>query len=86
MSGNIWEWTRSLWGEDLYNAGFGYPYDPMDGREDLMAGTNVLRVLRGGSFLSNGRNVRAAVRLWYGPVNGRRSLGFRVVMVGVASI
>jgi formylglycine-generating enzyme required for sulfatase activity len=55
MSGNIWEWTRSLWGEDLYNAGFGYPYDPMDGREDLMAGTNVLRVLRGGSFGSDER-------------------------------
>ena len=37
LSGNYWEWTRSLWGEDVYNCTFGYPYQPEDGREQLDA-------------------------------------------------
>ncbi|MDP6359904.1 MAG: SUMF1/EgtB/PvdO family nonheme iron enzyme, partial [Planctomycetota bacterium] len=35
MAGNVWEWTRSLWGEDLAEPAFKYPYDPKDGRENL---------------------------------------------------
>ena len=51
MSGNVWEWTRSLWGKDfLQNPDFGYPYDPNDRkREDIQAPSEVLRLLRGGS-------------------------------------
>jgi formylglycine-generating enzyme required for sulfatase activity len=72
MAGNVWEWTRSLYG--------GYPYDPGDGREDLEAGQDVLRVLRGGSFLSVAWDVRCAFRGW-GPPDDRRGGdgGFRVV-------
>ncbi|MEW5958348.1 MAG: SUMF1/EgtB/PvdO family nonheme iron enzyme [Chloroflexota bacterium] len=50
MSGNVWEWTRSLWGKDVYNPDFNYPYDLGDGREDLGTGTSIPRVLRGGAF------------------------------------
>jgi len=50
MSGNVWEWTRSLWGSDLGKPDFRYPYQPTDGREDPAAANDVRRVLRGGSF------------------------------------
>jgi formylglycine-generating enzyme required for sulfatase activity/energy-coupling factor transporter ATP-binding protein EcfA2 len=62
MSGNVWEWTRSLWGKDWEEPDCKYPYDPKDKhREDLRAGTNVLRVLRGGSILRGACAVLAAV-------------------------
>ena len=33
MSGNAWNWMRSLMGKDLKKLEFGYPYRPSDGRE-----------------------------------------------------
>jgi formylglycine-generating enzyme required for sulfatase activity len=53
MSGNVWEWTRSVLKE--------YPYDPHDGRED--EDTSGRRVLRGGSFNGNGSRARCAYRV-----------------------
>jgi formylglycine-generating enzyme required for sulfatase activity len=50
MSGNVWEWTRSLWGEMSGEPTFNYPYRPDDGREDLRASAGRSRVLRGGAF------------------------------------
>ncbi len=72
MAGNVWEWTRSLWGKDWQTPSFVYPYDPADRqRENLDAPLDILRVLRGGSFDVDARGVRCAVRL--------RLVGFRVV-------
>jgi formylglycine-generating enzyme required for sulfatase activity len=62
MGGNVWEWTRSLWGEAWLKPEFNYPYDPKDGRENLTAPGSVLRVLRGGAFLDDPYFVRGAVR------------------------
>ena len=52
LSGNVWEWTRSLWGRDFDKPEYRYPYQPNDGREDLNASNDVRRVLRGGGFFS----------------------------------
>jgi formylglycine-generating enzyme required for sulfatase activity len=73
LSGNVWEWTRSL--------RRGYPYDPYDGREDLEASSEARRVLRGGSFLSFiFMGVRCAYRHGRSPDFQDVNVGFRVVL------
>jgi formylglycine-generating enzyme required for sulfatase activity len=69
MSGNVWEWTRSLDGD--------YPYDSGDGREAL--GASGSRVVRGGSFYDIERYIRCAYRFRNNPDFG--SSGFRVALV-----
>jgi formylglycine-generating enzyme required for sulfatase activity len=81
MSGNVWEWTRSLWGENALEVSFGYPYKREDGREDLEASSEVLRVLRGGSFIFNSRLARCAYRFRLEPFYRYVNLGFRVAVV-----
>lgn len=71
MSGNVWEWTRSLWK--------GYPYDPADGRENLAAGLQDARVVRGGAFYFAAWDARCACRLASSPSARNRSYGIRVV-------
>lgn len=80
MVGNVWEWTRSLWGERLRTPTFGYPYDPQDGRENQAAPDFVRRVLRGVSFYNDYPMARCAARYRYSPHNYFDSVGFRVVM------
>ena len=75
MSGNVWEWTRSL--------KKAYPYNVKDGREDIKA--SGARVLRGGSFNYNGRYARCACRLDYDFTNFSNSLGFRVVVASLVA-
>jgi formylglycine-generating enzyme required for sulfatase activity len=80
MAGNVWEWTRSLWGKHWDNPDFKYPYNREDGRENLGAPGDIFRVLRGGAFLDDCGGMRCACRgrrypgFWYG------GLGFRVVV------
>ncbi len=74
MSGNVWEWTRSIYER--------YPY-PEQGekrqqREDLKA--EGLRVLRGGAFSGNQNHVRCTDRYFYDPGYRRSLNGFRVVL------
>ncbi|MGH8588473.1 MAG: formylglycine-generating enzyme family protein, partial [Gammaproteobacteria bacterium] len=81
MAGNVWEWTRSLWGKDWGKPDFAYPYDPDDRkREDLDAGTDELRVVRGGSWYRNRVDARCASRHRNPPGSRYLSLGFRVVL------
>ena len=50
MSGNVLEWTRSLWRPERSEPTFSYPYKPEDGREQLQAPDDIYRVVRGGAF------------------------------------
>ncbi|MCZ7554697.1 MAG: SUMF1/EgtB/PvdO family nonheme iron enzyme, partial [Anaerolineales bacterium] len=71
LSGNVWEWTSTLYQ--------GYPYRAGDGREDP-ASAGWGRVLRGGSWTDGRFNARAADRLWLQPSTTDFHYGFRIVM------
>nr|VFJ53938.1 MAG: Formylglycine-generating enzyme, required for sulfatase activity, contains SUMF1/FGE domain [Candidatus Kentron sp. DK] len=68
MLGNVWEWCRD--GKRRYGEG---PVTEPVGAAEEGAG----RAVRGGSWNSGVRNVRAAARRWGKPGAGNVSLGFR---------
>jgi len=70
LTGNVWEWTLSLYRE--------YPYRDDDGRNDQEA--EGPRVVRGGSWDGNQRDACCASRLRNGPDSFDADLGFRVVL------
>jgi formylglycine-generating enzyme required for sulfatase activity len=81
MAGNVWEWTASLWGPwegGTAKLQFKYPYKSNDGRENLEADDNMLRVLRGGSFLNLRDLVRCACRCGRGASARGGLYGFRL--------
>jgi len=76
MSGNVWEWTLSIWGENRMNPDFNYPYDTKDGRECLKS--RGYRVIRGGSFNLHESALRCAYRFRFEPNNSDRDISFRI--------
>src|SRR5205085_3640525 len=60
MHGNVWEWC-----EDYYHSS--YVGAPTDGSAWL-SGDSSYRVLRGGSWSSDGDKLRSALRDWIAPV------------------
>jgi iron(II)-dependent oxidoreductase len=80
MAGNVWEWTVSLWGLDLFTPQYRYPYHAQDGREKLEASDKVYRVVRGGAFNARSSSVRCAYRYWFDPRARSDSVGFRVAI------
>jgi formylglycine-generating enzyme required for sulfatase activity len=80
MSGNVGEWTNSLWGQEDEEPEYGYPYRAEDGREDAEATPEGLRVVRGGSWNDNRRNARCAYRYRLHPNYRLLNAGFRVVL------
>ncbi|WP_020675950.1 formylglycine-generating enzyme family protein [Geopsychrobacter electrodiphilus] len=72
MLGNVWEWTGD-WYRKMYDTSLSKdnPHGPEAGN---------MKVLRGGSWFSNPKNSRVAMRSWYRPDSSNNSLGFRLVM------
>jgi formylglycine-generating enzyme required for sulfatase activity len=77
MSGNVWEWTRSIKKE--------YPYVREEGREDVEASSQLLRVVRGGSCFDVTRYARCAFRLRREPGGRLDLIGCRVVVLPFSS-
>jgi formylglycine-generating enzyme required for sulfatase activity len=70
LLGNAWEWVNDWYDERYYqNSPSQDPSGPSSGQD---------RVLRGGSWISNPRNIRISVRGWSDPA-GRSYAGFRCV-------
>lgn len=74
MSGNVWEWCATKWGEN---------YQQYDKREDNSPESDSPRALRGGSFNYDTLNVRCARRGWSHPFDWNWYVGFRVVVAPV---
>jgi formylglycine-generating enzyme required for sulfatase activity len=83
MAGNVQEWVNTLWGSDLRESDFAFPYQPDDGREELEADKRlprVYRIHRGGAFRDNPANLRCTARGVSDPDSKLRWRGFRVVL------
>jgi formylglycine-generating enzyme required for sulfatase activity len=82
LCGNVWEWTRSLWGNDPNQPEFGYPYQVEDGREQIVQDETLeLRTLRGASCNNYQRYARCATRRAPIPVYHSSLRGFRLAIV-----
>jgi formylglycine-generating enzyme required for sulfatase activity len=83
LSGNVWEWTRSRWGDKPQQMTFGYPYSTdLEERERL--DTDDYRVVRGGSWISVQSNARVTYRDGYSPGIRYDYRGFRCVLRSIA--
>ena len=72
-AGNVWEWTQDCWHDSYQNA-------PQDGSVWLEkdGGNCTRRVVRGGSWDDNPRNLRSALRDGFDADGADDDLGFRV--------
>jgi formylglycine-generating enzyme required for sulfatase activity len=70
MAGNVWEWVEDCYHETYHGS-------PVDGKAWTDKNSDT-RVLRGGSWNVNPRNLRAAVRNWFRPDFRYASTGFRL--------
>jgi formylglycine-generating enzyme required for sulfatase activity len=72
MSGNVWEWTGSIY--------HSYPYDPNDGREDTEPSNQDRPVVRGGSWISAQEKLTTTYRERSLPTYRDNLIGFRCVL------
>ena len=77
-SGNVWEWTRSVWGRKIREPDFLYPYST-DERENIS--NWYFRILRGGSWDYYKRYARCSSRDWNFPDFFYSDIGFRIILI-----
>jgi formylglycine-generating enzyme required for sulfatase activity len=74
MLGNVLEWCQDSWNfQEQY---------PGESRVDPLSEDGPIRVIRGGSWNSDARSVRAAIRLGFDPGYRNHYLGFRLARSG----
>ncbi len=83
MSGNVWDWTRTIWGEYDFNKNefireYNYPYEMNDGRERMDKQDNLVRVVRGGAYYNEPNVLRCAARGRRDPDSVLRGDGLRL--------
>ena len=71
MSGNVWEWVSDRYDKDYYSQ------SSASNPEGALRGST--RVIRGGSWYNDSRNVRASIRSSDEPDHRSINLGFRLV-------
>lgn len=79
QTGNVWEWTRSLWGPDFADARFKYRYEGTDQEEAGRAADDLALAMNYGVFRLDYVLRRGVVRNRYNPRNRYANVGFRVV-------
>jgi len=70
MHGNVWEWCQDCWNDNYHNT-------PADGSART-TGDCSRRVLRGGSWSDDPRDLRSAYRYWNTADNRDDDIGFRL--------
>jgi formylglycine-generating enzyme required for sulfatase activity len=74
MHGNVWEWVQDYWHPNYDGA-------PADGSAWLSGGDTTKRVMRGGSWFNDDRQLRSAQRSGRPPGLRVNTVGFRLVAV-----
>jgi gamma-glutamyl hercynylcysteine S-oxide synthase len=79
MTGQVWEWTSTLWGIDPARPARPYPWHPEDDAGDE-APAHIRRVLRGGCFSSHRDKATCTYRGSLEPGGFWRGNGFRIAV------
>ncbi len=83
LSGNVWEWTRSRWGDNPQSPTFGYPYS-QDLAERERLDTDDYRVVRGGAWYHGQSSACVASCYRFSPDHRDDHQGFRCVLRSIA--
>ncbi|MEJ8567779.1 formylglycine-generating enzyme family protein [Elongatibacter sediminis] len=80
MSGNAWDWQRTVWGPSLEEPLYDWPYKAEDGRENIDAPSDLLRCMRGGGFPVEAARASSRYRDAVKPEDRDDADSFRVVL------